>query len=37
MRIKPRFKLWFVGEDEEYVFGLGTISLYFAEIDRLGS
>jgi len=35
MRIRPRFKLWFVGEDGEYVFGLGT--RLFAEIDRLGS
>jgi len=36
MRIRPRFKLWFVGEDEEYVFGLGTMRL-LAEIERLGS
>ena len=36
MRIRPRFKLWFVGEDEEYVFGLGTMRL-LVEIDRLGS
>ena len=36
MRIRPRFKLWFVGEDGEHVFGLGTMRL-FVEIDRLGS
>src|ERR1035437_438837 len=36
MRIRPRFKFWFVGEDEEYVFGLGTMSL-LVEIERLGS
>ena len=36
MRIRPRFKLWFVGEDGEYVFGLGTMRL-LAEIERLGS
>jgi molybdate transport system regulatory protein len=36
MRISPRFKLWFVGENEEYVFGLGTMRL-LAEIERLGS
>jgi molybdate transport system regulatory protein len=36
MRIRPRFKLWFVGEDGEYVFGLGTMRL-FAAIDRRGS
>jgi molybdate transport system regulatory protein len=35
-RIRPRFKLWLVGEDEEYVFGLGTMRL-LAEIKRLGS
>jgi molybdate transport system regulatory protein len=36
MRIRPRFKLWFVREDGEFVFGLGTMRL-FAAIDRLGS
>ena len=36
MRIRPRFKLWFVGEDGELVFGLGTMRLLVA-IDRLGS
>ena len=36
MRIRPRFKLWFVDEEGEYVFGLGTMGL-LAEIDRLGS
>ena len=36
MRIRPRFKLWFVGEDGEYVFGLGTMRL-LAEIEKLGS
>jgi molybdate transport system regulatory protein len=36
MRIRPRFKLWFIDEDGEYVFGLGTMQL-FAEIERLGS
>lgn len=36
MRIKPRFKLWFVDENDEYVFGHGTMRL-LAEIDRLGS
>lgn len=36
MRIRPRFKLWFVGENEEHVFGLGTMRL-LAEIERLGS
>ncbi len=36
MKIRPRFKLWFVGEDDEYVFGLGTMRL-FAEIEQLGS
>ena len=36
MRIRPRFKLRFVDEDGEYVFGLGTLRL-LAEIDRLGS
>ncbi|MGZ4882489.1 MAG: winged helix-turn-helix domain-containing protein [Halobacteriota archaeon] len=36
MRIRPRFKLWFVREDGEFVFGLGTMRL-FAEIDRRGS
>jgi molybdenum-dependent DNA-binding transcriptional regulator ModE len=36
VRISPRLKLWFVGEDEEYVFGLGTMRL-LAEIGRLGS
>ncbi|HYA33239.1 MAG TPA: LysR family transcriptional regulator [Candidatus Bathyarchaeia archaeon] len=36
MRIRPRFKLWFVGEDEKYVFGLGTMRLLL-EIDKLGS
>jgi molybdate transport system regulatory protein len=36
MRIRPRFKLWFVGDDGEYVFGLGTMRL-FAEISRRGS
>jgi len=34
MRIRPRFKLWFVGEDGELVFGLGTMRL-LAEIDDL--
>jgi len=36
MRIRPRFKLWFVDEHEEHVFGLGTMRL-LSEIDRLGS
>ena len=36
VRISPRFKLWFVGENGEHVFGLGTMRL-LAEIDRLGS
>ncbi|MGZ4869021.1 MAG: winged helix-turn-helix domain-containing protein [Halobacteriota archaeon] len=36
MRIRPRFKLWFVREDGEFVFGLGTMRL-FAAIDQLGS
>jgi len=36
MRIRPRFKLWFVGEDEQYVFGLGTMGL-LSEIENLGS
>jgi molybdate transport system regulatory protein len=36
MRIRPRFKLWFVGENEEYVFGLGTMRL-LVEIQRRGS
>jgi molybdenum-dependent DNA-binding transcriptional regulator ModE len=36
VRARPRFTLLFVGEDEEYVFGLGTMRL-LAEIERLGS
>ena len=36
MRISPRLKLWFVGENGEHVFGLGTMRL-LAEIERLGS
>ena len=36
MRIRPLFKLWFVGEEGEYVFDLGTMGL-LAEIDRRGS
>ncbi|MGZ4901747.1 MAG: winged helix-turn-helix domain-containing protein [Halobacteriota archaeon] len=36
MRIRPKFKLWFVDDEEEYVFGLGVMRL-LAEIDRLGS
>jgi len=36
MRIRPQFKLWFVDEEGEYVFGLGTMGL-LAEIDKLGS
>ena len=36
MRIRPRFKLWFVGENGEHVFGLGTMRL-LADIDKLGS
>jgi len=36
MRIRPRFKLWFVREDGEFVFGLGTMRL-FAAIDQRGS
>jgi molybdate transport repressor ModE-like protein len=36
MTIQPRLKLWFVGEDGEYVFGLGMMRL-LVEIDRLGS
>ncbi len=36
MRIRPRFKLWFVGENGEHVFGLGTMRI-LAEIERLGS
>jgi len=36
MRIQPRFKLWFVDDNNEYVFGLGTM-LLLAEIDKLGS
>jgi len=36
MRIRPRFKLWFVDKDGELVFGLGTMRL-LAEIERLGS
>ncbi len=35
VRIRPRFKLWFVGENGEHVFGLGTMRL-LAEIERLG-
>ena len=36
MRIRPQFKLWFVDEEGDYVFGLGTMGL-LAEIDKLGS
>jgi molybdate transport system regulatory protein len=36
MRIRPQFKLWFVDEEGEYVFGLGTMGL-LDEIDKLGS
>ena len=36
MRIRPKFKLWFVDDEEEYVFGLGVMRL-LAEIDKLGS
>jgi molybdenum-dependent DNA-binding transcriptional regulator ModE len=36
VRIRPRFKLWFVGENGEHVFGLGTMRL-LVEIVRLSS
>ncbi len=36
MRIRPKFKLWFVDDEEEYVFGLGVMRL-LAEIDKSGS
>ncbi len=36
MKIRPKFKLWFVDDEDEYIFGLGIMKL-LAEIDKTGS